>query len=159
MCTKRLVLLVSAMGVVITLVLMIQVCRLHETQSGKVLDSHEVAIVRQVIRRGLPTHVDPVRLHRSVVLDQSLANLHREKRVATLRALLDVIRNGSAQDVLTAGGFAIALEKNPVIALGCVDTTADAVDIIDDVSSTTLRSRLISWLEELVSVGLRDVRH
>jgi hypothetical protein len=109
------------------------------------LTAEEATILRRHIKEG-PSTTIPLEgryaTHRIAVLPADVEEIHRRKRIAALLLLLEVIRRGTPQDVLTAAGFADMLEKGEsgvIIALGSYDMSPDEVD--RDRGDNTLATR------------------
>jgi hypothetical protein len=86
-----------------------------------------------------------------VSIPKTVIEFHNKKRIATLRLLLDIVRGGRPEDALTAAGFAIALEENPIAALPCAYCPPNLFDESEGDNEDTLRMRLVEWLDNRIS--------
>ncbi|MBI3409132.1 MAG: hypothetical protein HY040_12365 [Planctomycetes bacterium] len=87
--------------------------------------------------------------YRIVVVPAEIKKLHNEKRIATLSLLLDIIRGGRQGDCLSAAGYAMALEGDPMTALWCciMHTGPGAVDETSDLKPQPFREKTADWLQ------------
>jgi hypothetical protein len=122
------------------------------------MTKQEASVVRKLIYFGpLGTHIrlDLPFPQREVALSPQLMTLHKVKRVAVIKLLLEIARGGRPKDALTAGIMAIALEEGPLDAVPLLDIGLASIDSFDnpapDQKAKTLRETLVGRVEDLLA--------
>ncbi len=124
------------------------------------LTTDDTALLRTRVSGGLGTCIETEgrwASHRVVVLHTDVVELHRKKRIATLRLLLDVIKSGTPKEALTAAGFADVLEggeEGVLWALEWVDHSPARVDARDNDDQLTTRQIMVRDVERMIDKAL-----
>jgi hypothetical protein len=127
----------------------------EKTSSADKLTRGEEALLRNLVYKkglGISTPVNgPNAGHRMVPVLIPVAELHKKKRVATLRLLLEIVRGGRPEDALTAAGWAVALEEGGFAAVAFFDWPAHLFDDGDDGGKRSGRELAVKWVSELLA--------
>jgi hypothetical protein len=119
------------------------------------LTAREGNLIRgKVYKEGLATFMEISgrwATHRLLYVPPELQATHKQKRVATLRLLLEITRGGRPEDALAAVAYAVALEEDPVVAVGYVDYPLAWIDTELSEKELVGRQMLIDEIERLLS--------
>src|SRR5262249_35768056 len=63
------------------------------------------------------TRTDLPTPQRQVALSKEVIELHKKKRIGTIKLLLEIVKEGTPRDARAAGVTALALEEDPAYAL------------------------------------------
>ena len=122
---------------------------------AEILTSGENSLLRKAVYLdGIGTSIEiagPWASKSVVVVPKRVVELHRKKRVATLKLLLEIVRGGRPEDSLAATAFAVTLEINPVAAVPLVYYPAELLDELVRETKGTGRDRLIDSVQELLA--------
>jgi len=136
------------------------------TESGKaadppVLDRHDEFVLRNNVYKGLGTGIETEgrwATHRVIVLTNDVVELHKKKRVATLKLLLEIVKGGRPDDALLATGYAVALEEDPIRAVPLADYPVDSVDVDEGKTGEPGRQGLIDAVAKLLASAEKQQR-
>ncbi len=88
---------------------------------------------------------------REVAMNRKVLELHKNKRIGTLKLLLDIVKGGRPTDAISAGVTAVALERSPVMAAAMGDISPESLDKANSETVTTVRDRMAKMVEEVLS--------
>lgn len=124
------------------------------------LTAGEIRLLRGLVKQGaIGTSIDMEgrwATHRVAVLDKYIREVHREKRIATLRLLLDIIRCGTPKEALTAASCADVLEggeEGVLMALEWHDHSPARVDARGNDDEMTTRQILFQHVEDMIAIA------
>ena len=123
-------------------------------QEPNVMTRKEIALVRTYVYDvGLCTHIriDPHHPYREVSLTKDIIELHQNKRIATIKFLLDIVEGGRPKDARAAAGIALALEVDPVEGAFVADFPLDSLDKVRPHDVPTYRGILIKKVKEVLA--------
>jgi hypothetical protein len=114
----------------------------------------EASFLRSVIyEEGVCTYTrttDTPLPHREVSLKARVVELHKKKRTATIKLLLQIVRGGRPADARAAGVTALALEEGPVYPLPFADESLDSFDKVESDDKQTTREWFVGQLEKML---------
>lgn len=85
-------------------------------------------------------------------LPKELTELHKKKRIAVLKLLLDIVKGGRASDGISAAAFVTALEGEPELAAtGYAHATEKDFDNESQAPDSTMRFYNVKMLEKLLA--------
>jgi hypothetical protein len=93
----------------------------------------------------------PGAYQRRLYIPRVVADLHRQRRIATLKALLDVVSCGPPRSAVIAAAYAVGLEVNPTVAALFTSYPAGSLDEKLDGSDESTRDELIRVVRQLLS--------
>jgi hypothetical protein len=125
----------------------------NERQGADTLTHEEAGFIRTVIydEHISTRYTTGTSAHREVVLRPEVVELHKKKRVGTIKLLLDIVKGGKPKDALAAGVTAYALEEGPVYAICLLDGTSESFDKADSDDEPTKRERIVKKLEKILA--------
>lgn len=129
--------------------------------AGSLMTKQEAARLRAIIYDGslcTRMNLETPLPQREVALNNEVVDLHKKKRVAVLRLLLDVARGGRPKDALAAGVTALALEEGPAYAVLWIDRGLDAFDNAQSNEVSTERERLVEQVEKALVKAEKQVK-
>jgi hypothetical protein len=89
--------------------------------------------------------------HVIVIIPKLFEELHKKKRIAALKLLLEIVKGARPEDFLSAAAIATALEDNPRAAVVYVHLKEGDVDEVDVRTGKSLRTRVSAWLAKRMS--------
>ena|SRR5262245_1977990 len=126
---------------------------LKSNDAAVLLESEAVLLRRTVSRNVLMTACPRSGLYpfrRVLLVPKVVVECERTKPVATLRLLLEIVRNGKAEDALCATAYAVALEDDRTWATCYAYYNAHSIDKVLEVSGRTERDDLIETVRKLL---------
>ena len=89
--------------------------------------------------------------YRILVVPRELHDIHKLKRIDTLKLLRDIAFGGRPEDALSAAAFATALEDNPISAALVVDVSTDKFDDVSEGVNRTPRDRIVARIDRILT--------
>jgi hypothetical protein len=161
MSARSLLFLITTLFVVISAVVLgkqhdnpIQPHENSRKKTDSMLTKEEASYLRNVIyNEGYCTTIrhDLQSARREVALLIKVHELHKKKRLGTIRLLLEIVKCGKPKDSTAAAVTAMALEDDPAYAALFGDGDLDAFDKRIAPDAPTDREVFVAWLENALA--------
>lgn len=126
------------------------------------LTTKEQAVLRdKVYNGGRSTYTPrdgPWAFQRSLSVPNEIAELHKRKRLPTLRILLVIVKGGRPNDAVLAASYIVALEMNPVTALMYAHYPLNNVDEAKVNNEHTGREELIEIANKIITTAEKQIQ-